>query len=57
LALDEPKDHDHRVEQDGLRFAMGPELRIWFAFGRSIHIDYDRWTDGFPVYLSGARCC
>lgn len=57
MALDEPKEDDKRVEQDGLRFLIGKELDVWFALGRALYIDYDRWADGFPVYLSGARCC
>ena len=57
LALDEPKDDDHRIEQDGVRFLVGRELTMWFAFGKSLYIDYDQWANGFPVYLSGASCC
>lgn len=58
LALDEPKERDTVVDQEDIKFLLGPELKSIFSYGHHVEVDYNPYWKSFRVRLEGVEeCC
>jgi len=60
MALDEPKEDDHRVEVENLTFLLGPDVAQIADQSGGVYIDYvdDGYRKGYTVQLAshGGGC-
>ena len=56
MALDEPKDDDHRIDENDMTFVMAPDVETIVNQNGGLSIDYvdDGYRKGYTVNLGSA---